>query len=139
MESCTFKHKASTAVLQILSSLVGFLDCPQDLVSCLLASQQLQAAVRSGRVSFELTGRPRQLLSYPSKSGQLDDLMQSLIRYMPGAKPSTVAVSCVAVLHIRRHCFCAQQSVLCFLLTSEGSCFLHAWGIHCTTSILSPW
>jgi hypothetical protein len=86
MESCTFKHKACSAVLQIMSSVVGFLGSPQDLVSCLLASQQLQAAVRSSGVSFELIGRPRQLLSYPSKSGQLDDLVQSLIRYMPGAK-----------------------------------------------------
>lgn len=91
MESCTYKHKACSAVLQILSSVVGFLGSPQDLVSCLLASQQLQAAVRSGCVSFELTGRPRQLLSYPSKSGQLDDLVQSLTQYMPGTKPPTAA------------------------------------------------
>ena len=72
------------STLQILSHVAGFLPCPQDLVSCILASQQLQAAVRSGRVSFELTGRPRQLLSFPSQAGQLDDLLQALTRYMPG-------------------------------------------------------
>lgn len=87
--------------VQILSSVVGFLGSPQDLVSCILTSQQLQAAVRSGRVSLELTGRPRQLLSFPSQSGQLDDLMQALIRYMPGEEPTLLHSSAASIKAVR--------------------------------------
>lgn len=69
---------------QILSSVAGFLESPQDLFSCVLANQQLQAAVRSARMSFQLQGRPRQLLSFPYQSKLLDDLVHALTRFMPG-------------------------------------------------------
>jgi hypothetical protein len=81
---------AATAVLplaelpaEILSHVVSFL-ATQDAYSCILTSQQLKAAVRSGRMRFELKGRPRQLLSFPAQARQLDDLVQSLTRHMPG-------------------------------------------------------
>jgi hypothetical protein len=69
---------------QILSSVAGYLESPQDLFSCILANQQLQVAVRSARMSFQLQGRARQLLSFPFQSKLLDDLVQALTRYMPG-------------------------------------------------------
>lgn len=80
---------------QILSSVVGFLGCSKDLTACILASQHMQAAVRSARVSFELTGRPRQRLSFPSQSGALSDLVDALIRYMPGGRVSVVLMKLV--------------------------------------------
>lgn len=70
--------------MQILCSVVGWLKTPQDLFSCILTSQQLRAAVRSGHMRLELKGRPRQLLTFPAQARQLDDLVQSLTRYMPG-------------------------------------------------------
>jgi hypothetical protein len=92
--------------VQILSSIAGFLGSPQDLFSCILTSQQLRVAVRSGRMSFELKGRPQQLLSFPSQTRQLDDLVQSLTHYMPGMHHGVYLAFGAAAFLIPSACCC---------------------------------
>jgi hypothetical protein len=101
-------HQHTCMLLQILSSIAGFLGSPQDLFSCILTSQQLRAAVHSSRMSFELKGRPRQLLSFPSQTRQLDDLVQSLTHYMPGVAPG--ARSLITQLYILIACCCRHTA-----------------------------
>lgn len=67
----------------IMASLAG---CNHDLSSCLMASQQLQAAVRAARVTYALTEPQQQLLSNPANSCKLDELVHALTKYMPGAQ-----------------------------------------------------
>ena len=73
-------------LLQILSHVLSFLRRPEDLCSCLVTSKQLQSAMAAARMRMTLTDRPRQLLSFPSHAGALDQLVEALIRYMPGGQ-----------------------------------------------------
>ncbi|WIA36468.1 hypothetical protein OEZ86_007770 [Tetradesmus obliquus] len=72
----------------IMASLAG---CNHDLSSCLMASQQLQAAVRAARVTYALTEPQQQLLSNPANSCKLDELVQALTKYMPGMAGAAAA------------------------------------------------
>jgi hypothetical protein len=79
----------------IMSNLSG---CSHDLSSCILASQQLQSAVRAAHVTYSLTEQQKQLLSNPANSCKLDGLVRALTKYMPGAALASLYVLLAVLL-----------------------------------------
>jgi hypothetical protein len=93
MHTFLFMLSVTLSFMQMLSCIMLSLSgCGHDLCSCLLASQQLQSAVRAAPVTYSLTEQQQQLLSNPANSCKLDALVHALTKYMPGEAFSMYAV-----------------------------------------------